>query len=553
MGQEFLEDDERPGRPVEVITEDKVALVEKLVLSDRRFKTKEVAEIIKISGTTVRRILHGHLGMQKRQDTVSDLDWKAFRSSIALGYVPASWKAARVVFIPKTGRIGYSLANSYRPISLTSFLMKALKKIVDRYLIEEVLSTSTDRSSPLGQVVSININNIMSWHDHVVTIAKTASQKLGSCSVVTVTAALQGVDPTSCIKTEARRAKLNKVKRLACLSITSAVRTTPLSAIETLLNLSPLDLAEVYAILACANRIREIDGSRGRITICSDSQGLVLECRRALDDISAKHKLSLMMGSGSSFVGPEPALGLSANLIRKTTGELIQNQYSLRLNSISGHLRQARELLAGPAERIGRFCLFLDRSNLRLLVSLLTGHNSFRRHLFVMRVVNGSTCTWCGEDEESSAHILCRCHSRLFGDKPHKSATLRSRRLRLNDPAAYRLLQRSAFLRNRSVALQQLFPESYGLHRSCCVSLGHWIIAGTRTANADIKKVVEWGLLIKVQLNLRKTQATTLTKKSFVGLPTVEMEGLPTVESTSVKLLGIDVNNNISWHDHVVT
>nr|CAI5832631.1 unnamed protein product [Callosobruchus analis] len=32
MGQEFLEDDERPGRPVEVIAEDKVALVEELVL-----------------------------------------------------------------------------------------------------------------------------------------------------------------------------------------------------------------------------------------------------------------------------------------------------------------------------------------------------------------------------------------------------------------------------------------------------------------------------------------------------------------------------------------
>nr|CAI5866333.1 unnamed protein product [Callosobruchus analis] len=38
MGQEFLEDDERPRRPVEVITEDKVALVEELVLSDRRLK-----------------------------------------------------------------------------------------------------------------------------------------------------------------------------------------------------------------------------------------------------------------------------------------------------------------------------------------------------------------------------------------------------------------------------------------------------------------------------------------------------------------------------------
>nr|CAI5852703.1 unnamed protein product [Callosobruchus analis] len=38
MVQEFFEDDERRGRPVEVITEGKVALVEELVLSDRRLK-----------------------------------------------------------------------------------------------------------------------------------------------------------------------------------------------------------------------------------------------------------------------------------------------------------------------------------------------------------------------------------------------------------------------------------------------------------------------------------------------------------------------------------
>nr|CAI5824864.1 unnamed protein product [Callosobruchus analis] len=38
MGQEFLESNERPGRPVEVVTEDKVALVEDLVLSVRRLK-----------------------------------------------------------------------------------------------------------------------------------------------------------------------------------------------------------------------------------------------------------------------------------------------------------------------------------------------------------------------------------------------------------------------------------------------------------------------------------------------------------------------------------
>lgn len=65
MGQESLEDDARTGRPVEVITEDIVAIVEEVVLRDRRLKVKEISEMTKLSDTSVRRILHNHLGMHK--------------------------------------------------------------------------------------------------------------------------------------------------------------------------------------------------------------------------------------------------------------------------------------------------------------------------------------------------------------------------------------------------------------------------------------------------------------------------------------------------------
>nr|CAI5857045.1 unnamed protein product [Callosobruchus analis] len=61
------------------------------------------------------------------------------------------------------------------------------------------------------------------------------------------------------------------------------------------------------------------------------------------------------------------------------------------------------------------------------------------------------------------------------------------------------------------------------------------------------------GLVNKVQFNVQKTQTTTLTRKSLVGLPSVEMEGRPMVESPAVKLLGINISNNMSWHDHVVS
>ena len=64
---------------------------------------------------------------------------RIFEASVAMGYVPKAWRAAEVVFIPKAGRRDYSTPKSFRPISLTSFMMKALERIIDRYLTEEIL------------------------------------------------------------------------------------------------------------------------------------------------------------------------------------------------------------------------------------------------------------------------------------------------------------------------------------------------------------------------------------------------------------------------------
>ena len=44
------------------------------------------------------------------------------------------------MFIPKPGKDSYSGPRDYRPISLTSFLLKTMERLVDRYLIDEVLA-----------------------------------------------------------------------------------------------------------------------------------------------------------------------------------------------------------------------------------------------------------------------------------------------------------------------------------------------------------------------------------------------------------------------------
>ena len=57
-----------------------------------------------------------------------------YRASLALGYIPNIWKLSRVVFLPKPGKTDYATAKSFRPICLSSFLLKGLEKLIDRYL-----------------------------------------------------------------------------------------------------------------------------------------------------------------------------------------------------------------------------------------------------------------------------------------------------------------------------------------------------------------------------------------------------------------------------------
>ena len=53
-----------------------------------------------------------------------------YRACLEIGYTPESWRKANVVFIPKCGKEDYSEVKSWRPISLTSFMLKSLERIV---------------------------------------------------------------------------------------------------------------------------------------------------------------------------------------------------------------------------------------------------------------------------------------------------------------------------------------------------------------------------------------------------------------------------------------
>lgn len=56
---------------------------------------------------------------------------KLFIASIRLQHVPFIWRGARVVRIPKLGQTSYLLAKAFRLISLTSFMIQTLEKLIE--------------------------------------------------------------------------------------------------------------------------------------------------------------------------------------------------------------------------------------------------------------------------------------------------------------------------------------------------------------------------------------------------------------------------------------
>ncbi len=65
-----------------------------------------------------------------------------FRASLALSYIPKAWRKANVVFIPKAGKVNYNEVKAFRPITLSSFQLKTLEKLVLWRISEHTLSTN---------------------------------------------------------------------------------------------------------------------------------------------------------------------------------------------------------------------------------------------------------------------------------------------------------------------------------------------------------------------------------------------------------------------------
>lgn len=84
--------------------------------------------------------------LQYSKDIILPSLMNIFEACIRLEYVPKKWKMVRVTFIPKAGKTSHTTPKDYRPISLSSFLMKTLERILDIFIRNQLPSDRISRA-----------------------------------------------------------------------------------------------------------------------------------------------------------------------------------------------------------------------------------------------------------------------------------------------------------------------------------------------------------------------------------------------------------------------
>jgi len=115
----------------------------------------------------------------------------------------------------------------------------------------------------------------------------------------------------------------------------------------------------------------------------------------------------------SAFVGPEPAIGINTATVSTEIRRWANKEHQRVWDSTAG-CRQSRLFLKGPDKKLAEYALGLSQKHLRLLTGLLTGLVTLNRHLAVMKIRTDRICSACGEEDETSVHILGKCPTTIM-------------------------------------------------------------------------------------------------------------------------------------------
>jgi hypothetical protein len=70
------------------------------------------------------------------------------------------------------------------------------------------------------------------------------------------------------------------------------------------------------------------------------------------------------------------------------------------------HSKTGLRVGLGPFTAAKTTLLSFNRAHSRAVIGLLTGHDTLRRYLHIMGLMDSPLCRKCGAEEETSAHVL---------------------------------------------------------------------------------------------------------------------------------------------------
>lgn len=111
--------------------------------------------------------------LQKTFDEVKYLLIDLFKFSLISSYIPKVWLESSVIFLPKANKGRYDSANSFRPITLMSFVLKTLEKLIVKFLTPTIKQIHKNQYAYLKQRSTIQAIN-----DVVTRIEEGLEQKL---------------------------------------------------------------------------------------------------------------------------------------------------------------------------------------------------------------------------------------------------------------------------------------------------------------------------------------------------------------------------------------
>jgi len=104
-------------------------------------------------------------------------------------------------------------------------------------------------------------------------------------------------------------------------------------------------------------------------------------------------------------------MGVSRQNIRRKIKRWIDNQHLVMWRGPCSTQRKAQELISGPDLATRARLLSFNRPQSRVVIGLLTGHNTLWRHLYVMGLSDNPICKKCVTEEEASVHVLSACEA----------------------------------------------------------------------------------------------------------------------------------------------